>query len=261
MLNRATRLTKRAVRKALNIFGIDAFLRKPGHAYVPDFYGPSARKQVDIRTSPGFGALANATVREGRSCLYYDRLHVIYQSLLNLRPFSGSGNDVNLCEIGVCEGGTSHFIASAIEALNLEQATLHSFDTFEGHPARDVQPELDTFHRAGGLNRATYEEVGKYLQEFDNLELFKGRFQDNCHKIESKKFHFVHLDVDIHEPTSFALNFFDSRLVPGGIIVIDDYGFVTCSGVKKAVDDFVDGNDRYFFLPSLTGQGLLVRCR
>jgi O-methyltransferase len=34
------------------------------------------------------------------------------------------------------------------------------------------------------------------------------------------------------------LNFFWPRLVPGGIVVCDDYGFTTCPGARSAMDEF-----------------------
>ena len=33
--------------------------------------------------------------------------------------------------------------------------------------------------------------------------------------------------------------FFYPRLVPGGIVVCDDYGFPTCPGATSAVDEFL----------------------
>lgn len=71
--------------------------------------------------------------------------------------------------------------------------------------------------------------------------------------------HFMHLDVDIYESTRCALEFLDHRLVKGGVVVVDDYGFVTCPGVKRAVDEFVLDKPRYFSLQLPTGQNVLVR--
>ena len=91
--------------------------------------------------------------------------------------------------------------------------------------------------------------------------LYKGRFQDTCSQFGAGKIHFVHLDVDIYEPTRFALDFFDSRLVVGGIVIVDDYGFVTCPGAKRAVDEFLSSRQNYFSLHFLTGQKLWVKLR
>jgi len=63
--------------------------------------------------------------------------------------------------------------------------------------------------------------------------------------------------MDIYEPTAFALSFFNKRMVKGGIIVIDDYGFLTCPGIKRAVDEFCITNKITQF-NLLSGQCLLI---
>ncbi|MEM4331709.1 MAG: TylF/MycF/NovP-related O-methyltransferase [Candidatus Micrarchaeia archaeon] len=73
--------------------------------------------------------------------------------------------------------------------------------------------------------------------------------------------HLVHLDVDVYEPTRFSLNFFKDKLQPGGIIIVDDYGFTTCPGVKKAVDEFTRNNINYELFHLLTGQALLIKIK
>jgi Macrocin-O-methyltransferase (TylF) len=49
----------------------------------------------------------------------------------------------------------------------------------------------------------------------------------------------LHLDLDVLEPTEFALDRFYSRIVPGGLIVIDDYNAEV--GATLAVDRFMAG--------------------
>ncbi len=261
MIRRVKSLIWTIIRVSLRRMGIDAFLSRPGYNYlnVPDYYGRSAHKHLDIRSLPGFGPLAAMTIQQGRSYLYYDRLYVIYQSLVNLQRLAKSPDNINLAEVGVFRGGTSHFIASSADALGLKTASLHCFDTFEGTPAEDIRPEIDAFRRPEGFSDTQFVTVKEYLKEFSNIMWYKGRFQDTCSQIESQNFHFIHLDVDIYEPTFFALQFFDKRLVSGGIIIVDDYGFTTCPGVKQAVDEFVSAKKNYFSMHSLTGQCVLVK--
>ncbi|MFW5652494.1 MAG: TylF/MycF/NovP-related O-methyltransferase [Planctomycetota bacterium] len=42
--------------------------------------------------------------------------------------------------------------------------------------------------------------------------------------LADRRYRFVHIDVDVYEPTLACLEFFWPRLSPGGAIVIDDYG-------------------------------------
>ena len=75
--------------------------------------------------------------------------------------------------------------------------------------------------------------------------------------MEHERFSFVHLDVDLYQPTMDSLEFFYGRMNPCSIILCDDYGFVTCPGAKKAMDSFfADKPEEIVSLP--TGQGFVV---
>lgn len=246
------------IQEVLRWIGIDAYPRRAGYHYVPDIYGHAAFKQIPLTEIPVFSELASQVIRGRRSTLYYDRLHTIFQALSHLKARFTHSKKLNFVEVGVYKGGTSFFIASVAEHLKLK-ATHHCFDTFEGHAAQDIEPSVDLWHRPGAFRDTQYESVKDYLSPFENVLVFKGRFQDTCHQIRNKKIHFVHFDVDIYEPTIFGLQFFHERLAPGGVIVVDDYGFTTCPGVKKAVDEFVAETPGYFSLSLLTGQYVLVK--
>ncbi|MGM3941125.1 TylF/MycF family methyltransferase, partial [Salmonella sp. NW387] len=54
---------------------------------------------------------------------------------------------------------------------------------------------------------------------------------------------FVHVDVDLYQPTRDSIQFFYPRMVPGGIMLFDDYGSgMQSPGAARAVDDFMAGN-------------------
>ena len=90
--------------------------------------------------------------------------------------------------------------------------------------------------------------VRNILDEFDFIEIYNGWIPDRFKEVENKKFQFVHLDVDLYEPTRDSLNFFYPKLVQGGVIVCDDYNFSTFPGAKKAWDNFFkDKKNSYNF--------------
>jgi O-methyltransferase len=244
-------------RRVLKRFGWDVFLRKPGYHYVPDYYGRAASKSVDIRALPEFGTLANDVIGHKRTLLYYDRLYTIYQMVTYVYHLPEAAIS-DMAEVGVYKGGSSYFIASLLRKLGSDAITLHCFDTFDGHDSDDIK-EDDIHQRAGVFNDTSIESVREYLAEFDKLEVIKGRIQNTSHFVESERFSFVHLDMDLYEPTVFALDFFNNRLLPGGVILVDDYGFITCPGVKRAVDEFGAHNSDYFGVHLLTGQYILTK--
>lgn len=203
-----------------------------------------------------FGEIAKNTVKKGRSCLYYDRLYTIYQSLTNVVRIKGF-KYLNTVEVGVYKGGTSYFIGTTLDMLKVDWHHF-CFDTFEGHHAKDVL-DKDPYQKPQQFKDTTFEDVKVLLRPFKKIKIFKGRFQDKCNEISGKKFHFVHLDVDLYGPTLFGLEFFESRLVEGGIIVVDDYGYKSCPGVKKAVDEFIMGKNNFFVMHLITGQAMLIK--
>lgn len=245
-------------RRVLKRFGKDVFLRKPGFHYVWDYYGRSAYKQTDIRSLPIFAELAGAVIINKRSSLYYDRLYTIYQTVTSLHDSVGQDNEIKMAEVGVYKGGTSFFIASLAERLGLQYAH-YCFDTFEGHKAEDINKLVETNHTSGLFSDTSFEGVQQYLKEFQNVQVYQGRFQDRCDILQNAHLHFVHLDMDIYDPTIFALEYFDSHMVRGGVLLLDDYGFRSCPGIEKAVCEFRKTHSGYFGMGLLTGQYVLIK--
>jgi hypothetical protein len=69
---------------------------------------------------------------------------------------------------------------------------------------------------------------------------------------------FVHIDVDLYEPTRESLEFLYPRVASGGIIVCDDYGFISCPGAVRAIDEYMAGRPEPV-LHCPTGQGVIIK--
>ena len=140
------------------------------------------------------------------------------------------GLDGEAAEVGVYKGGSAKLIASI-----LKNKTVHLFDTFEGMPEDDDQPDG---HEAGTFCDTSLSEVKRYLSGLDNCEFHKGFFPSTAKLLGETKFSFVHLDADIYQTTKAGIEFFFPRLTSGGIIFFDDYTSLECPGIKKAVDEY-----------------------
>jgi hypothetical protein len=55
------------------------------------------------------------------------------------------------------------------------------------------------------------------------------------------------------------LEFFAGRTIPGSVIIVDDYGFITCKGAKRATDEFVRSNPNFKLFHLVTGQALVLK--
>jgi hypothetical protein len=78
-----------------------------------------------------------------------------------------------------------------------------------------------------------------FLIEGDILETVPKYVKDN----PGVRISLLHLDVDVYEPTKVALDHFYDRVVPGGLIVLDEYAMMEWGGESKAVEDFFKERD------------------
>ena len=161
-------------------------------------------------------------------------------------------------ECGVFHGAGSHMILSAIKHT---KKIHHIFDSFEGlsDPGKQdrTKDNVAFAWKAKDLHVAE-EDVRKALSQFNNVRYHKGWIPSRFSDVAGETFSLVHIDVDLHQPTYDSLAFFYPRMTGGGIIVLDDYGFDTCPGVRAAVDEYMRGRpDAVIALTS--GQGLVVK--
>jgi hypothetical protein len=137
-------------------------------------------------------------------------------------------------ECGVFEGSSSWLICSATRGSGRIH---HLFDSFEGLSEPD--PADGSYWSAGALS-ASEAVVRRNLAQFqEHLSFHKGWIPARFPDVEGKQFAFVHVDVDLFEPTRDSVEFFYPRLSPGGILICDDYGCTTCPGATKAIDEFL----------------------
>ena len=182
-----------------------------------------------------------------------DRRFFLLSAAASVRNVEGDTAD-----IGVRFGTSSFFILRGIDSAARQH---HLFDSFEGlsePTAEDSGAGQQTVWRQGQL--LVEEEVTKKnLRMYeDRCHYYKGWVPARFPEVRDRQFAFVHIDVDLYQPTRDTLEFFYERVNPGGVIVCDDYGSVLCPGARKAMDEFMDDKpESLFHIP--TGQSLVVR--
>ncbi len=229
-----------------------------GYHLTPKYFGCSAKKQVDIRTLQPFGDLARTVMEDRKTYLNYDRLFTIYQCLNNLPKLDQANLDI--AEVGVFKGGGTYFMAGLLEKMGLDDVNIHAVDTFEGHAAVDISSTSDNtkVHNDQKFSETSFEAVKAYLSKFSKVKVYKGRIQDRADEMASTRFAFVHLDMDLYEPTKYGLELFESKMCSGGMILLDDYDCHTCPGVRKAIDEFLENRNTFTRLDLLSAQCVLI---
>lgn len=160
-----------------------------------------------------------------------DKLKLMADHFLTVKDLPG-----DVADLGTCKGGT----AMVLRRLAPDKH-LHLFDTWEGTPYNDP-----LCHHRKGEWTVSLEECQKLVGNGELTDYYKGVFPDIAHnwwiEREDRGFCFVYVDMDTEQATRDAIEFFWPRLVPGGKMVIDDYGWEPCAGVQKVVDEFCVNN-------------------
>ena len=154
----------------------------------------------------------------------------------------------HIFELGVYKGASLVRFCTFRDALENDYSRkIVGFDAFGEFPTRNLEVEddlafIEKFEGVGGhgLNEAEVENV-LATKGFENFKLVKGNVFDTLPKYltdnPENRIALLHLDMDVKEPTDFALELLYERVVPGGIIVFDDYNAV--AGETISVDEFV----------------------
>lgn len=170
-----------------------------------------------------------------------DRLFALTQLFRETLPLQGLA-----AECGCFRGLSSHVLCSLLKSVDsrFDGKGYRIFDSFAG--LSEPQPEdavegndlaakrLRKMTHSGAF-AASLEMVQSNLGEFPGIEYFPGWIPQAFPDETAARYRFVHVDVDIYQPTRDCFEYFYPRLVPGGIIVSDDYGW---PGAQKAIEEF-----------------------
>ncbi len=157
-------------------------------------------------------------------------------------------------ECGVYRGASSYLICSFI-ARSAFAKNHHMFDSFEGLSA--PTPQESIYWREHDL-KIEFSETARLLSRFKDIHYYKGWIPDRFGEVADRKFSFLHIDVDLYEPTRDSIAFFYPRMNAGAIIVCDDYGSSTCPGATKAMDEYLQDKPEKMVMLS-DGGGFLVK--
>lgn len=142
----------------------------------------------------------------------------------------------DFAELGVYRGQTAKLIHHYAP-----ERKLHLFDTFEGFDTRDAETEAAV--TGAGFERCAFRDTSlndvkqHIAARNDTVRFYQGYFPESVpERLRAAPFAFVHIDVDLYQPTYSGLEFFFERLAHGGIVVIHDYN--AWLGARRAVDEF-----------------------
>lgn len=178
-------------------------------------------------------------------------------------------------ECGVWRGGCTAVMAWVANREGIGRR-IYAFDSFEGLPEPTESDGAEAASYAEGKVSGSLAPIGACVSSYENFEkLFFELLRLDRQHVEVRKGWFQHtvpqealkigpiailrLDGDWYESTKVCLEHLYDHVVPGGFVVIDDYGH--WEGCQRAVDEFfsarritpelcvVDYTCRYFVKP------------
>lgn len=178
----------------------------------------------------------------------YDRNKIFLQYAEELAGVEGE-----CAELGVFQGNT----AGVINRI-FPDRKLYLFDTFCGFDEQDIEAERNgnysEAHR-GEYKDTSVETVLNKMEHPEQCVIRKGYFPKTTEGLE-ERFAFVRMDVDLYKPTCAGLEWFGERMTKGGMIILHDYYSESYSGVRQAVDEYVEAHPQIQRISA--GDGLSV---
>jgi Macrocin-O-methyltransferase (TylF) len=161
-------------------------------------------------------------------------------------------------ECGVYKGASLLRLLSFRELLEApDSRKVIAFDAFGRFPRTGDSEEnawVEGFEQEGGVGLSV-AELQRVLSHkaFRNIELVPGDINESVPAYARKhgelRIALLHIDVDCYEPTVTSLEHLFERVVPGGLVVFDDYGRV--AGATRAVDEFLRRHPHPLEKPSI----------
>lgn len=147
----------------------------------------------------------------------------------------------NLVECGVEWGYTAFF---ALKTLTNNDKKINSFSMHLYDAWQDMREEelLESeYWHVNLYKNLDIESTKKNLIEFkENLIFHQGYIPDSLMKKPDPPdtIFYLHIDLNSAKPTESALEFFYPRLVVGGVILFDDYGWDAYEDTKNTIENF-----------------------
>jgi len=178
-----------------------------------------------------------------------DRFHWLIQELDKTLPLEG-----DVAECGCYRGLSSFLICSRLKqhCAAFDGRGYQIYDSFQGlsapqavdtGPAPEGAQSPHPNDVQQGRFTASLAEVKQALSSFPGVEYFPGWIPAAFPETAERRYRFVHVDVDLYQPTRESFEYFWPRLAPDAVMVCDDYNW---TGARRAVEEFCSARGALF---------------
>jgi len=173
----------------------------------------------------------------------------ILNHILSLKP-------KNFLEIGVFHGVTSRNVCELLSLIHGNNFKFTGIDLFENDSKKlneEIAPQTNFSNPLKQIyykyiiksDPYTYASVTKLLLKFkNNINIIKGNSNDILKQMKVSEFDYVFLDGGHkYETVKNDLQCLTEVIKNNGTILCDDYNLSYASGIKKAIDEYISGNN------------------
>jgi O-methyltransferase len=174
-----------------------------------------------------------------------------------------------MVECGVFNGFSALLACRILAALRpgFRGEDLFLVDSFEGLSAPKEEDLMEVTH-AGRSARVPSHGQGHFavglpvvrarFGDYPEATFVKGWIPPALQALPERRWSFVHIDVDLYEPTLACLEYFHGRMAPGGVILNDDFSSPLFPGGNRAWLEFFERHPAPFLVLD-TGQAIYVK--
>jgi hypothetical protein len=151
-------------------------------------------------------------------------------------------------------------VADYLEFERLAPRRFFLLDTFRGLDDRYItEGERAAGFHAGGMGYSEcHDHVVRTFRDYPNVVIVRGSVPETLAQVDAERVAYLHIDMNGVVPEIAAADHFWPRLVPGGVMVLDDYGWVEASHQHDAFDAWAQ--ERGVGILALpTGQGMIFK--
>ena len=187
------------------------------------------------------------------------RHYIIYWSVRYVTQFNATSN-FNIVEAGVCDGLTINFAISAAQCTLGQSSNFKAFlyDAWEGMKEENLTSSEKS--SKGSYSYLSVEQTKSNLSDFqDRCKFIKGHipevFFENPGPTELS---WLHIDLNSSMPTLKTLEQFVPKLLPGGVVLFDDYAHGGFRETREVADEYCSKVNGLLF-PLPTGQAIFFK--
>jgi O-methyltransferase len=178
------------------------------------------------------------------------RLWELWDSVRQLTRVKG-----DILDGGTWRGGSGVLMGVAAR-LSGHTEPVWLCDTFTGIPRSS---ERDPNYKGGEHSDCSADNVRKLAKTMNtSVSLLEGIYPDVTGEKGPQVIKLAHIDVDVYESVKKVFEYIWPRMVPGGMVLFDDYGFMGADGVRQYVDETIKFNAATVVY-NLNGHAVLVK--